>query len=312
MKDLVMSDRSDLRGVLSFLATPTMPDGSIDYDRLAEQVEVAVKTKAKAVTLFGSVGTVGSFPVAERKKAAEVAIRQADGRIHVMIGTGSVCGREVTELSVHADKAGADSVLVVPVTYWILNEREILEHYRGINDAVGIPIAVYNNPRLTGTDITPDILAKLAELPRVRYVKESCPDVLRISATKRLCGDKVQVLLGRENIAYESLAVGADGWTSVLFGVIPEEIQSIFDAAMRNDFKTVRERTERLAPLGDFLMSKGLARSVYSMYELMGAPIGKPPRPILGLDGAADLAMLAKLMREMGIPVAADADRKVA
>ncbi|QRG09251.1 dihydrodipicolinate synthase family protein [Xanthobacter dioxanivorans] len=306
-----MSDRNDLRGILNFLPTPTMPDGAIDYDRLAALVETAVQNKVKAVTLFGSVGTVASHPADERMQAAEVAVKQAAGRTHVMIGTGAVGQREVIALSKHAEKVGADSVLVVPVTYWILNEREIVDHYRTINEALGIPIAVYNNPRLTGTDITPDILARLADLPNVRYVKESCPDVLRISQTKRLCGDKVQVLLGRENIAFESLAVGADGWTSVLSGVLPADIQAIFEAATKKDFDAVLIMTRRLLPIGDFLMAKGLARSVYAMYELMGAPVGKPPRPLLPMDDAADLSKLADLMRSVGIVVAEPA-RKVA
>jgi 4-hydroxy-tetrahydrodipicolinate synthase len=127
------------------------------------------------VALFGSTGAVGSFAEEERRRAAEALVYHVAGRVPVMIGTGAITTAEAIRLSRHADEIGADAILVVPITYGLLTDDEILAHYRAIAGSVRLPLILYNNPRLTGVDLTPPIVEKLAGIENITAIKESCP-----------------------------------------------------------------------------------------------------------------------------------------
>lgn len=295
-----------LYNVNVFCPTPTDAGGNIDIPRLERMVGTAVDTGAQAVTIFGSVGTVGYYPDDQRKAAAEAAVAASAGRAHVAVGCGAMRTETVIDLARHAEAIGADSALVVPVAYWVLNEAEILAHYKAIHDATGIAIGLYNNPRLTGNDMTPEILARLAEaLPRAAYVKESGADIHRMALTRRLVGDRLAILLGRENLGWESMALGADGWTSVLAAWKFKDVAEVFGLMKdAKDYQLAWEKQQKHLPLGDFMLTRGLARVVYNVWDLVGDPIGTPPRPLKKLSDAADLAELARLMELSEIPLA--------
>ncbi len=155
------------------------------------------------VALFGSTGAVGSFA------AAEALVYHVAGRVPVMIGTGAITTAEAIRLSRHADEIGADAILVVPITYWLLTDDEILAHYRAIAGSVRLPLILYNNPRLTGVDLTPPIVEKLAGIENITAIKESCPDLMRTAALSRHLGDRIDIFAGRDSAALEALLVGA-------------------------------------------------------------------------------------------------------
>jgi 4-hydroxy-tetrahydrodipicolinate synthase len=277
-----------LSGVYVFSITPTMSDGTIYEQGIRDLVDYFIGTGVNGVTMLGSTGNVASFNEAERKRVAEIAVGQARGRVPIMIGTGAMTTAESVRLSRHAATIGASSVLVVPITYWLLTETEILDHYQAISDAVDIPIVVYNSPRLTVTDLQPVLLAKLSQIKNVTHMKEASPDLSRIQQTLRLSEGRMKIATGRDNTAFEALLLGATGWYAGIGNLIPRLCTELFNASVRQpDLARAKSLANKIAPLTELAMDKGLVRVCHAGLELMGRNVGAPRPPVKMLDNAA-------------------------
>ena len=285
------------QGLVAFSVTPTRPDETIDEDRFCAHIDTLLEAGVDGIALFGSTGSIGSFTEAERRRVAEVITKHVARRVPVAIGTGAITTAEAVRLSEHAEKVGADALLVVPITYWPLNEAELRAHYRAIAAATELPIFAYNSPVLTGVDMTPNIIARLCEDGRVKYLKESARDLLRIAQIKDTTDGRLRIFGGRDDSIVEALRLGAEGWTSGAVNVIPRACRRLFNFA--NDAReeaTVHPLQRRLAPLMSFLMDKGHVSVCHTALEILGKPIGAPRRPILPLAGD-DRAHLAAILR---------------
>ncbi len=294
-----MTKANEPRGLLTFLVTPTTADGSIDAVRLCSLADEQIAAGVDGLTLFGSTGAIGSFAEDERRAAAEALVRHVAGRVPVMIGTGAITTAEAMRLSQHAEATGADAILVVPITYWLLTDDELLAHYRAIAGSVRLPMMLYNNPRLTGVDLTPPVVAKLAAVDNIVAIKEACPDLMRVSVLSRQLAGRIRVFVGRDSTAFESLMIGAEDWASGLATMIPHHCVELYRLVRRSEIAAARDLWQRMTPFTDFVMAKGLVRACHSALELTGRPVGKPRPPILPLS-AEDAQRLRQLRAELG------------
>lgn len=299
------------KGLLTFVLTPTKADGAIDGDRLCRLADEQIAAGVNGLTLFGSTGAIGSFAEPERKEAAEILVRHVKRRVPVMIGTGAMTTAEAVRLSQHAEAVGADSILVVPITYWLLNEAELLAHYKTIAGAVRLPMMLYNNPRLTGVDLTPDVVEQLAAVDNIVAIKEACPDLMRVSVLSRRLQGRIRVFVGRDSTAYESLMIGAEDWASGLASIVPRHCVALYSLVRTGEIEAARALWLRMTPFVDFVMAKGLVRACHTALEIMGQPAGKPRPPIQAL-GAEDAKRLETLWTALGEPPARQAPRAAA
>jgi 4-hydroxy-tetrahydrodipicolinate synthase len=216
-----------------------------------------------------------------------------------MIGTGAITTAESVRLSRHAHSIGASSVLVVPITYWLLTDTEILDHYRAISDAVDIPVVVYNSPRLTVTDLQPALLAKLSQIKNISHMKEASMDLSRIRQTQRLSGGRMKIATGRDNTAFEAFLLGASGWYAGIGNLIPRLCTELFNATVRQpDLQRAQSLASRIAPLTDFGMDRGLVRVSHTGLELMGRNVGTPRAPVKMLE-SADRDRLKQILTDL-------------
>lgn len=278
-----MNEHLELRGLLAFVVTPTASDESIDAEALLRHVDDLIAAGVDGIVLFGSTGAIGSFTEAERMRLVEHVVPHVARRVPVAVGTGAITTAEAVRLSRHAQGVGADACLVVPITYWPLEEHEICAHYAAIAASIEIPICLYNSPILSGVDLRPDVIAKLARLGGVKYLKESSQDILRISQVKRATGEKLRIFWGRDNSALEGLLLGAEGWASAVANVIPRACRRLFDLVAARDLTAARELSALMAPLVEFLFQKNLASSCQAALGLLGKSMGPPRPPILPL-----------------------------
>ncbi|TXL78783.1 dihydrodipicolinate synthase family protein [Vineibacter terrae] len=299
----------DMNGVVSFLLTPTTADGSIDGERLCRLADEQIAAGIDGLTLFGSTGAIGSFTEDERRGAAEVLVRHVAGRVPVMIGTGAMTTAEAVRLSRHAEQAGADAVLVVPITYWLLTDEELLAHYRAIAGAIGLPLMLYNNPRLSGVDLQPHVVAQLVETPNIGAIKEAAPDLMRVSILAQMLPGRLRIFAGRDAAAFEMLMLGAEGWTSGLANITPRHCVELFRLVRGGEIDAARALWHRLSPIATFTRDKGLVRACHTACEIMGRPAGRP-RPPIGVLSSEDARRLEALMTALGDVV--PAPRKVA
>ena len=287
--------------VFTFLPTPTSNDGeTIDERRLREEIDYQIENGVEGICVFGSTGGNGSFTDDEMKKTTALAARHAAGRIAVIAGTGARTTSACISLSQHAQDAGCDGIMVLPVSYWPLTPDEVREHYERVARAVKLPICVYNNPWTTGVDMKPDFLAQLAKLDNVSCIKESTGDLSRISAIRGLLNDAVTLIAGWESTSLQAFSAGATGWAPVCTNFAPKLAMSVFQAATRERNATAAQKLwDQLFPLCEFICAKSHIRVAHSGLEIAGRPAGPPRRPMRML-GSEDRARLSRILADLG------------
>jgi 4-hydroxy-tetrahydrodipicolinate synthase len=297
-----MIPTNKFRGIFAFAVTPTKDDGDrVDENRLRELLDYLIEQRVHGIAVFGSTGAIGSFTEEERKRVAKVAVEHVNGQLPLVVGTGALTTAEAVRLSKYAQEVGADGVIVVPITYWPLTDDELYEHYRSIATAIKIPVCVYNNPGTTGVDMKPSLLARMAEIDNIRYVKESSGDLTRITSLARLTKNTVSVFHGHESTALEAFMAGAQGWFAGIGNAIPRQCVELFELAVdKGDVATAREHFHKMLPLCEFFVEKSLVRCSHTALDLMGRSMGPPRRPLRML-APADRARLQSMLREIGI-----------
>ncbi|MGV3634319.1 MAG: dihydrodipicolinate synthase family protein [Pseudorhodoplanes sp.] len=277
----------DIQGVVLFSATPTAPDGSIDFARWRKHLDEAITAGIHGLTLFGSTGANGYFTEAEKMAALEAVAKHVNGRLPIMMGIGSMTTAESVRLAKHAAEHGADATLVIPLNYWRPTEREILTHYEAIGAASSLPCWLYNNPPLAGIDLTPALVAKIAAIPNVVGMKDSSGDLTRCFTVPRLTKGKVKVGIGQDTLVLEPAASIAPAWFTGLANICGAECVTFWNAAKAGDIATAYEYARKLYPLSELGGRYGIIRVAHSALEIMGKSIGGPRPPILNVDKAA-------------------------
>ncbi|MGG5808646.1 dihydrodipicolinate synthase family protein [Falsiroseomonas sp. CW058] len=288
------------RGCYTVLVTPFTEGGdAVDLKALERLVEFQVAEGIRGLIPLGSTGEFLSVSREERTAIVETVVKAARGRVPVLVGTGAEDTREVVRTSKEAESLGADGVMIIPPFYSVPTEDELFHHYRVVADAIGIPIMVYNNPATANVDMAPRMLARIAQIPNCRYVKESTLEVTRVRDIVALCGDRMEVFAGV--LGYESAWLGAIGWVAVCSNLAPRLSTEMFHAAaFDKDMDRSLALYRRLAPLLPWVGGPRYVSGTKAGFRLMGMPMGDPRPPRLPLP-AADIPALADVMQHMGL-----------
>jgi 4-hydroxy-tetrahydrodipicolinate synthase len=188
----------------------------------------------------------------------------------------------------------------LPMSYWKLTDKEIVGHFDAVARAIAIPIAVYNNPATGGLDLSPDLIARLLQIPNVTMVKESTGDVNRMHRLVQLCGDQVSFYNGSNPLALAAFVAGARGWCTAAPHVIPKLNLELYDAVTKGDLARARRVFYRQLPLLQFIVAHGLPRTISAALELMGTTVGPLRAPLQRLDRER-VAVLKALLLDLEV-----------
>jgi 4-hydroxy-tetrahydrodipicolinate synthase len=255
----------------------------VDYATLAAFVDYLVKEGGiHGLIPLGSTGEYYALSPEERRAVLQTTLDAAQGRVPVVAGTNAGSTRDVIHYCRQAEQLGAAGVLLAPPYYSLPTPDELFEHFRAVNDAMGIPIMLYNYPGRTGVDMRPDFIERLAALANVRYVKESTGEIARISELIRRCGDRLGVFCGCDTVALESFVLGAIGWVGGVANVLPQAHVQLYElAAVQRDYAAARELYFRLLPVLSLMEGGGkYTQFVKAGCGLAGHPVGPPRRPL--------------------------------
>jgi 4-hydroxy-tetrahydrodipicolinate synthase len=270
-------------GVLPALITPFTEDGgSIDTGALTAIVDRLVGAGVGGLVPGGSTGEFTTLTSAERRRLVEATVAAAAGRVPVVAGTGALSTRETVELSVHAQRAGATAVMVVPPFYDALSWRELLAHYTAVADAIDIPIMYYNLPSATGVRLTAE---QLRALP-IACLKDTGGDAS--AATELIQTDGPTLLNGYDTQTFAALAAGVRAVVWGAASILPEQCVELHRLLIDDiDLPAARELWARLWPLCQFLEQQSYSAAVKTGCRLVGHATGPVRPPLLPLDDAA-------------------------
>lgn len=273
-----------LKGIIAYPITPFTDAGRVNEDLLGSIVEKMVGAGVHAVAPLGSTGVLPYLNDGEREAVAEVVVKQVRGRVPTMVGVSSLTTERTIHHARHAERVGASSVMIIPMSYWKLSDREVVQHFDAVARAISIPIAVYNNPATGGLDLSPETIARLLEIPNVTMVKESTGDVNRMHRLIQLCGENVAFYNGSNPLALAAFVAGARGWCTAAPHLIPELNVELFEAVERGDLAAARKSFHRQLPFLQFIVKHGLPRAIAAGLELVGVRAGPLRAPLLPLE----------------------------
>ncbi|MBO0880176.1 MAG: dihydrodipicolinate synthase family protein, partial [Mycobacterium sp.] len=201
------------------------------------------------------------------------------------VGVSDLTTAKTIRRARYAQQAGADAVMVLPVSYWKLSEREIVQHYASIGHAIGIPMMAYNNPATSGIDMSPELLVRMFEtIDNLTMVKESTGDLSRMQRIAELSDGRLPFYNGSNPLVLDALLAGAAGWCTAAPNLRPQPCIDLYDAVRGGELKRAQTIYAELKPLLEFIVAGGLATTVKAGLELLGAGVGDPRRPLLPLD----------------------------
>jgi 4-hydroxy-tetrahydrodipicolinate synthase len=269
-------------GVYAVVCTPFTENEELDEAILRRHIGFLLDAGIHGIVPTGSTSEFASLSEAERKRVVSITIDEVKGRVPVVVGAAAVSTRDTVMYCQYAERAGADGVMIVPPYYCHPTEREIYHHYRVVADSIHLPIMLYNNPWTSGVDMQPALVERLSEIPNVAYIKESSGDMRRVSEIMRLCGDRITVFCGTDNLTLEMFAVGVQGWVAAPSNAIPKECVRLYElAAVQKDLEKARELYFKMLPYFTALESGQYVQYVKASLEILGKPIGAPRRPLL-------------------------------
>src|SRR5438128_7314716 len=243
-----MAAKTKFRGSFTALVTP-FKNGSVDEKAFRSLVNWQISEGTNGLVPVGTTGESPTLSHDEHKKVVEWCIEEAKGRVPVVAGAGSNSTKEAIELAQHAEKAGADAVLVVTPYYNKPTQEGMYQHFKAINDAIGIPILIYNIPPRSVIDMSVETMARLFELKNIAGVKDATANVVRVSQQRAAMGEGFNQLSGEDATALGFMAHGGHGCISVTANVAPRLCAEFQEACLKGDYSTALSLQDKLMPL---------------------------------------------------------------
>jgi len=243
-----MTAKTSFRGSFTALVTP-FKNGSVDEKAFRELVDWQIAEGTKGLVPVGTTGESPTLSHEEHRSVVEWCVDQARGRVPVVAGAGSNSTKEAIDLAQHAEKAGADAVLVVTPYYNKPTQEGLYQHFKAIDEAIGIPIIIYNIPPRSVIDMSVETMKRLWELKNIAGVKDATANVVRVSQQRAAMGPDFNQLSGEDATALGFMAHGGHGCISVTSNVAPRLCAEFQDSCLKGDYASALKVQDKLMPL---------------------------------------------------------------
>ncbi len=279
------------------IVTPFTNDG-IDFDKLGELIEFQISESTDAIIICGTTGEASTMPDEEHKAAIKFAVEKVQKRVPVIAGTGSNDTRHAIELSKYAEEAGADAILSVTPYYNKTSQRGLVEHFKAIANSIKIPVILYNVPSRTNLNISPETLKTLSEIDNIVAIKEC--NLNQVGDIVNLCGDKITVYSGNDDLVVPLLAMGGKGVISVMANIIPKDTHDMVVKFLSGDIEGSKNLQLKSLNLIKALFIDVSPIPVKAAMNLMGMNVGNCRMPLVDMTDK-NLDVLKNSMKEYGL-----------
>ena len=285
-------------GCATALATPYNSSG-IDFDSLGALIHRQAEGGVSAILACATTGESATLTPEERREIVSFTLREASGRLKVLVGIGSNNTQAAQEAAREAESAGADGILLTTPYYNKASRDGLVRHFTAVADSCGLPLIVYNVPARTAIGCTPEIYEALASHPRINGVKEASGDFTLISRAMRRCGDELFFWSGNDDQTLAMMAMGARGVISVASNLIPREMSLMCSSALSGDFSRARAIHGTYADLFEALFSEVNPIPVKTSLHAMGVFPADLRLPLSPMTPGKKTALIQILRRHM-------------
>ena len=275
----------DWAGIFPAVTTQFGADGALDLDGTAAHIDALIEAGIHGIVMLGTMGENGSLEAEEKRDVVRTAVETSSGRVPVLVGVAESVSAAACRLATDCEKLGADGLMVLPPMIYKSDGRETEAHLRTVAAASDLPIMIYNNPVSYGIDIPAESFARLSDEPKFVAIKESSDDPRRLTDIINACGDRYQLFCGVDDLALESLMLGAEGWVAGLVGAFPRETVRIYELAREGRMEEARAIYRWFMPMLHLDTHVKLVQYIKLAQQMAGYGTEYVRAPRLGLEG---------------------------
>jgi len=287
----------DWRGVFPAVTTQFKDDLSIDVPESQRVIDDLINDGVTGIIALGTCGENNSLEPDEKRMLLSAIVEVVAGRVPVVVGTSELTTPRAVAFARDAEKIGATGLMLLPAMVYVPKTAELVEHFTQVANATGLPIMLYNNPTAYRVNIGNDALEALRPVKNIVAIKESAADTRRFTDVYNAFGDRYSIFAGLDDVAYEGLLLGAQGWVSGLTSAFPHESVMLVKALEAGDTKTALEIYRWFLPLLHLDAEHDLVQSIKLAEQIMGRGserVRMPRLPLAGERRAEIIAMVEK------------------
>ena len=291
---------ADFHGVFPYLVTPVDPDGKVRTGVLARLCEDLITTGGvHGLTPLGSTGEFAYLNNAQRTVVVQATIEAAKGRVPVVAGVASTSMSDAVAQAKSCQQLGADGILAILEAYFPLQDTQIESYFRAIADAVDIPVVIYTNPQFQRSDLTLDVIARLAAHPRIRYIKDASTNTGRLLSIMNRCGDGIKVFSASAHIPAAVMLIGGVGWMAGPACLIPRQSVELYHLCKAKRWDEAMALQRRLWRINEAFARYNLAACIKAGLVIQGYDVGDPVAPQAALT-ADERKAVEKVLQDIG------------
>jgi len=283
------------------LVTP-FKDGKVNYEVLKKLINFHIENNTDAIVVCGTTGESGTLTNDERKEIFEFSVKEVNGRVPLIAGTGKNITKDTLELTKSAKTAGADCALIVTPYYNKTSPKGLIEHYSIIADETNFPIIMYNVPSRTGMNVKPETVYELSKNKNIIGIKEASADINQIIEIARLCGDTFSIYSGNDDHILPVLSIGGKGVISTVANIAPKETSELVHSFFNGDIKKSRDLQFKLTPLIRAVFIEVNPIPIKTALRLLGWDVGELRRPLTEMS-PENLEILKREMKKFGFKI---------
>ena len=295
-----MTTKTDFHGVFPYLVSPIDPGGRVRTDVLGKLASDLIKAGVHGLTPLGSTGEFAYLSRAQREAVVKATIEASAKRVPVIAGVASTATADAIEQAKAYQKLGADGILAILEAYFPLKDAQIESYFRAIADAVDIPIVLYTNPQFQRSDLSLDVVARLSEHPRIRYIKDASTNTGRLLSIMNRA-PRMKVFSASAHIPTAVMLIGGVGWMAGPACLVPRQSVRLYELCRAQQWPEAMKLQRDLWRINEAFARFNLAACIKAGLQIQGYAVGDPLPPQAALGPAereaveAILADVAKL-----------------
>lgn len=289
---------TEFHGVFPYLVSPLDAAGEVRADVLGRLCDDLIAAGVHGLAPLGSTGEFAYLSRRHRTRIIEVTIEAAAGRVPVLAGVASTATADAVAQAKTYQKLGATGILAILEAYFPLKDAQVESYFRAIADAVDLPVVMYTNPQFQRSDLTLDVIARLAAHPRIRYIKDASTNTGRLLSILNRCGDDLGVFAASAHIPAAVMMIGGKGWMAGPACVAPRQSVQLYELCKAARWDEAMALQRRLWRLNEAFARFNLAACIKTGLSIQGYEVGNPVAPQTALS-ADDRAYIEGVLRDI-------------
>ena len=290
---------NQFHGVFPYLVSPLDTAGHIRADVLGRLCDDLIKSGVHGLTPLGSTGEFAYLDRQQRTAVAQVTIEAAQRRVPVIVGVSSTSTADAVAQARSYQQLGADGILAILEAYFPLTDGQVESYFRAIADAVDIPVVIYTNPQFQRSDLTLDVIARLAQHPRINYIKDASTNTGRLLSIMNRCGEGLRTFSASAHIPAAVMLIGGAGWMAGPACVAPRQSVALYDLCKAGRWDDALVLQRRLWRLNEVFARFNLAACIKAGLAIQGYDVGDPVAPQSPLT-PDDRKVVEAVLRDIG------------